>query len=92
MFEVKSGFRPRVVVGEPLGPGRFGEDVLDHQGVDVDERGLEDVQGEHPELLLVAAVGRELAALAEEDDVVDAVPAFDDVQAGVDLALEVAVA
>jgi len=26
--------------------------------VDVDERGLEDVQGEHPELLLLAAVGR----------------------------------
>jgi hypothetical protein len=31
-------------------------------------------------------------ALAEEDDVVDAVPAFDDVQARVDLALKVAVA
>jgi len=42
--------------------------------------------------LLVAAVGRELAALAEEDDVVDAVPGLDQVQALVDLALQVAVA
>jgi hypothetical protein len=41
------------------------------------ERGLQDVHREHPELLLVAAVGRELAALAEEDDVVDAVPRSD---------------
>jgi hypothetical protein len=36
--------------------------------------------------------GRELAALAEEDDVVDAVPGFDEVQALIDLALQVAVA
>jgi hypothetical protein len=60
---------------------------LDHQGVDVDEGGLEEMEGEDGEFLLVAAVAGELAAFAEEDDVVDVVPAFDDVQAGVDLAL-----
>ena len=49
------------------------------------------MQGEHPELLLVAAVGRELAALAEEDDAVDAVPRLDQVQALLNLALQVAV-
>jgi hypothetical protein len=52
---------------------------------------LEEVEEEHGDLLLVATVAGELAALAEEDDVVDAVPALDDVQAGIDLALEVAV-
>jgi hypothetical protein len=46
------------------------------------------VQGEHSELLLIAAVGRELAALAEEDDAVDAVPGLDQVQALLDLALQ----
>jgi hypothetical protein len=65
---------------------------LDHQRVDVDERGLEDVQGEHPEFWLVAAVGRELAALAVRDHAVDAVPRLDQVQALFDLALQVAVA
>jgi metallophosphoesterase superfamily enzyme len=65
---------------------------LEHQGVDVDQGGLEQVEREDGEFLLVAAVAGELAALAEEDDVVDVMPAFDDVQAGVDLALQVAVA
>jgi hypothetical protein len=76
-----------VLVGQDAGPFGFGQDVLEHQGVDVDEGGLEEVQGEYRELLLVAAVAGKLAALAEEDDVVDVVPAFDDLQAGVDLAL-----
>ena len=42
-------------------------------------------------MLLVATVGRELAALAKEDDGVDAVPGLDQVQALVDLALQVAI-
>ena len=54
--------------------------------------GLEDVQGEHPERLLVAAVAGEFAAFAVEDHGVDAVPRFDQVQAFVDFALQVAVA
>jgi hypothetical protein len=57
------------------------------RGVDVDEGGLEEVEGEDGEFLLVAAVAGKLAAVAEQDRVVDVVPAFDDVQAGVDLAL-----
>jgi len=57
-----------------------------HQG------GLEDVEGEHPELLLIAAVAGEFAALAVEDHGVDAVPRLDQVQAFVDFALQVAVA
>jgi hypothetical protein len=77
-----------ILGGEDAGPFGFGEDVLDHERVDVDERCLQDVQGEHPELLLVAAVGGELAALAVEDHGVDAVPRLDQGQAFVDLTLQ----
>jgi len=59
-----SPLRPRLSSEvEHVVPFGFDEDVLDHQRVDVDERGPQDVQGEHPELLFVAAVGGELAAL-----------------------------
>ena len=34
----------------------FVEHVLDHEGVDVDEHGLEQVEAEHGEFLVVAAV------------------------------------
>jgi hypothetical protein len=40
---------------------------LDHERVDVHQGSLEDVQGEHPELLLVAAVAGDFAAFAVED-------------------------
>jgi hypothetical protein len=53
---------------------------------------LEDVEGEHPELLLIAAVAGEFAALAVEDHGVDAVPRLDQVRVFVDFALQVAVA
>lgn len=77
-----SGVRTPVHLG-------LGEDILDHQHVDVDERGLADGQGEHPEFLLVAAAGgRELAArLAIEDHAVVAIPRLDQVEALLDLAL-----
>ncbi len=39
----------------------FGEDVLDHQRVDVDHRGLHDVQAQHAHFLLVAAIGGDVA-------------------------------
>ena len=62
---------------------------MDHEGVDVDDRGLEDMEGDHAEILLVAPVGGELAALTEEDHRVDPVPGLDDVEALFDLTLEV---
>jgi hypothetical protein len=65
-FAVGSDVRPEqwgesteIFGGEDAGPFGFGEDVLDHERVDVHRSGLEDVQGEHPELLLVAAVAGE---------------------------------
>jgi len=80
-----------VLASEDVAPFRFSKNSLDHEGIDEDERGLEQVQRQHREFVLVTAVAGELTALAEEDDVVDAVPPFDDVQPGVDLPLQLAV-
>jgi len=46
------------------------------------------VQRQHCQLLLVAAVAGDLAALAEQDEVVGTVPVLDDVQTLVDFASE----
>jgi hypothetical protein len=81
-----------VLVGEEVCPLRIGEHVLDHQGVNEDQRRLQEVECENREFLLVTAVAAQLPALAEEDDVVGAVPALDDVEPFLDLALKVAVA
>ena len=53
---MNSGFRPRLSSSVSRCPGVFSEHVLDHQGVDVDEGGLEEMQGEDGKFLLVAAV------------------------------------
>ena len=52
-FAVGSDVRPEqwgesteIFGGENAGPFGFGEDVLDHERVDVDQGGLEEVQGE----------------------------------------------
>jgi hypothetical protein len=58
---------------------------LNHESVHVARHA--GCQGQHAELLLVAPVGGELAALAEIDHRVDPVPGFDDVEALLDLAL-----
>jgi hypothetical protein len=53
---------------------------------------LQDAQAQHRQFLFVAAVGGDVAAFAEEDHAVPAVPRLNDVEAFVDLALQVAVA
>jgi hypothetical protein len=58
---------------------------LDHQGVDVDEAGLEQVEAEHGEFLVLATVGGELTAVAVADEAVGGVPVLDHVEAFVDL-------
>ena len=68
------------------------EDVLDHEGVEVHHGALQDPQAQHRQFLLVAPVGRDVAALAEVDDGVSRVPRLGDVQARVDLALQLPVA
>jgi len=70
------------------GPVGVGEHVLEHEGVHVDQGGLQDPQAQHGRLLLVAAVGGDVAALAIEDHAVGAVPGLHDVQTLVDLPLQ----
>jgi hypothetical protein len=74
-----------VVRVETAAPSGFGQYLLDHEGVDIDKRQLNQMKTEHPDLLIVGPVGGHLTALAEEDEVVDVVPVFGDVQAFVDL-------
>jgi hypothetical protein len=54
----------------------------------VDERELEQVQGEHGDLGVLAIGAGEVAVLAVEDDGVTRVPVLDDLQAAVDLAAQ----
>ena len=77
-----------VFVRHPPGPLGLGEDLLEQQGVDVDEGRLEQVQGEDGDLLVLPVRAGELAALAVEDDLVGAVPGLDDLAALVDLPAE----
>src|SRR4029434_4681334 len=51
--------------------------MLQHEGVDVDERDLEEMQSEHSDFLIFQATGGHLAAFAIEDEIVRTVPVFD---------------
>jgi hypothetical protein len=68
-----------------------GEDVLDQEGVELRYRRLEYPKAEHRELSLVAAVARDVAALAVVDDRVSGVPRLGDINGRVDLPLQFAV-
>ncbi len=60
--------------------------MLKHQRVDVNQRVLQEVQRQHRQFLILLSVGRDLTAFAKRDEVVDAVPMLDDVEALLDLA------
>ena len=79
------GDAAKVLSIETARPCRFGQDLLDHEGVDVDEGDLQQMKRKHTDLLVVCAVRGHLAPFAEEDEIVGAVPVFDDVEALVDL-------
>jgi hypothetical protein len=53
---------------------------LNHQGVDIDQAGLEQVQRQDGDLLVVESVGRDLPALAIENELIGAVPVLDYVE------------
>ena len=65
---------------------------MEHEGVHVDEGGLQDAEAEHTHLLFFLVVGGDLATLAVVDDRVRAVERFDDVETFGDLALQITVA
>src|SRR6266511_4155067 len=81
-----------VLDAEYVLPGRIGQHVLEHQGVDVDQGGLQDPQVGDGELALVAAVGGQLPALAVQDDRLAGVVRLQHVEALTDLPLQVPVA
>ena len=59
-----------------------------HEGVDVDPAVLNQVQREHADLVVLAAIAGHLTAPGEEHEVCGAVPLLDDVQPLVDLAAQ----
>jgi hypothetical protein len=63
---------------------RARQDLLDHQGVDVDHTVLEQVQRQHADFMVLPAVAGHFVAPREEDEVIGAVPLLDDVQPAVD--------
>ena len=66
----------------------FVEGLLDHEGVDVDEGGLEEVEAEDGDFLVFAAVGGDVTAFAVVDEPVRGVPVLNDVESFVDFASE----
>jgi hypothetical protein len=64
------------------------EQVLNHEGVDIDQGGLHDPQALHTQLLFVGPIGGHLTDLAVVDDAVGAVPRLDDIEPFLDLALQ----
>ena len=46
------------------------------------------MQGQYRQLLVLQPIGRDLAALAKEDETIGAIPVLDDLQAVVDLATQ----
>jgi hypothetical protein len=74
---------------EPFRPLRLRQHLLQHEGVNVNHAVLEQVQCEHADFMVLAAIADHFASTGEEDEVVGAVPLLDDVQALVDFAAEV---
>ena len=52
--------------------------LLQHEGVDLHHAVLEQMQGEHADLVILVTIANHFAAAGEEDEVVGAVPFFDD--------------
>jgi hypothetical protein len=74
--------------GEFAWPVRLGQNLLQHEGVDVHHAVLEKMQVEHADLVILSAVADHFAATGEENEVIGAVPLLDDVQTFVDLPAE----
>src|SRR5450759_5733027 len=70
--------RPAIFCGE--GDGLVGEDALQQEGVDVDQRRLQQVQGEDADFLAVTVGAGEFAVLAIEQRAVGRIPVLHDLQ------------
>ena len=74
-----------VAWSEPALPVRQCQYFLDHQRIDVDHAVLDQVQREHADLVILAAVARHFTPAGKEHEVGRAVPLLDHVQPLVDL-------
>jgi len=74
-----------VLLGEPSGPLRCTEDPLEKNGVDQHQGRLEQVEGQHGDLLVLTVSPGQLACLAVAEDRVGAVPVLHHLEAFVDL-------
>jgi hypothetical protein len=80
-----SGDRPLRSASVSVGPFRIGQDPLHQQGVHVGQGGLEQMQGEHADLLALLVRAGQVAVLAVEEGLVGRVPVLDHLQALADL-------
>jgi hypothetical protein len=77
-MEVDEGGEGLEIPGRhPCAPCRIGKHMLQHERVDIDERDLEEMEGQHSDFLVFQAVGGHLTAFAIEDEIVGTVPVFD---------------
>jgi transposase-like protein len=82
--------RPKILHGQPCGPGGLTEHPLQHQGIDIDQGVLEQMQREHRQLLVFAPIRGNLSAFAKEDKIIRAVPILDDSEAKFAVVVETA--
>jgi hypothetical protein len=58
---------------------------LNHHGIDVDQRVLEQVEGEHGDFLRVTPIGGEVTAVPKENEVIGTIPILHDIEPFVNL-------
>jgi hypothetical protein len=69
-------------------PLRLRQNLLQHESVDVHHAILQQVQREHADFVILAAIADHFAAAGEEDEIVGTVPLLDDIEPLVYLAAE----
>jgi hypothetical protein len=82
--------RAEILDSQPRVPGGLPEDPLQHQGIDIDQGVLEEMQGEHRQFLVFPPIRRDIPAFAKEDEIIRAVPILHDIEPLVNLTAEFA--
>jgi hypothetical protein len=84
------GQRAEILNRQPRRPGCLPEDPLEHQGINVDQRVLEEMQGEDRQFLVFPPIRGDIPAFAKEDEIIGAVPILHHIEPFVNLAAEFA--
>ena len=74
--------------GHLFAPGSLAENLLDHEGIHVDHRRLQKMQGEDGYFVIVTTIGHQFVAISVEDEVVHPIPALYDIESGIDFAAQ----